>query len=235
MLADKLPEIRALPLFAGISDESFAALTRGAYLHSFPAQIELIRAGEAPDFLHVVTEGAVEMTASWEGRETVIEIVRPVSTFILAATLRDAPYLMSARAIERSRIVMIPSQDVRAVFESDAVFARAVVTELACCYRRVVKHAKNIKLRNGTERLANYLLREHDRHAGAGDAASFDLPIEKQRLAALLGMTPENLSRAFRGLKAYGVTTEGAKVAIGDLGALGRLARPTPLIDDLEH
>ena len=39
--------------------------------------------------------------------------VRPISTFILAATIRDAPYLMSARTLEKSRIILIPSEDVR--------------------------------------------------------------------------------------------------------------------------
>ena len=45
--------------------------------------------------------------------------VRPISTFILAATIKDAPYLMSARTLEKSRIALIPSQDVRAIFDAD--------------------------------------------------------------------------------------------------------------------
>ncbi|MDE3080315.1 MAG: helix-turn-helix domain-containing protein [Paracoccaceae bacterium] len=229
MLERDFPEIRALPLFAGIAADSFEALMRGAYLQTFPPQIDLIREGDPSDFLHVVTEGAVEMFASWSGRDTVIQTVRPVSTFILAATIRDAPYLMSARTISRSRLVLIPSQDVRDVFEADPAFARAVVMDLAQCYRSVVKHTKDLKLRNSIERLANYLLRQRK---AAGDAAAFQLPVEKRRLAAFLGMTPENLSRAFRSLEAYGVVTDGASVRINDPSDLVGFARPTPLIDD---
>lgn len=229
MLERDFPEIRSLPLFAGLAADNFEALLRGAYLQTFPPQIELIREGDPSDFLHVVTEGAVEMFASWHGRETVIQTVRPISTFILAATIRDAPYLMSARTIGRSRLVLIPSQDVRDVFEIDPAFARAVVTELAQGYRSVVKHTKDLKLRNATERLANYLLRQRTL---AGDATAFTLPVEKRRLAAFLGMTPENLSRAFRSLERHGVVTEGATVRIAEPDQLTRLARPTPLIDD---
>ena len=193
-----IPEIRALPLFQKMDDESFDALIRGAYVQNFPPQIELITEGETPDFLHIVIEGSVELFAAWNGRETTMSTVLPVSTFILAATIKDAPYLMSARTLEKTRIVLLPSSDVRAVFGTDNAFARSVVTELAQCYRAVIKNTKNLKLRTSIERLANYLLRQQ---ANNGGVESFELQIEKRRLASFLGMTPENLSRAIKALK----------------------------------
>lgn len=228
-LEGKFAGLQALPLFRGIDEASFTALMRGAYLQAFPPQVELIREGDASDFLHVLVDGMAELFASWNGRETLMQLVHPVSTFILAATIRDAPYLMSARTLERSRIVLIPSQDVRAVFAADPAFARAVVADLAHCDRDVVRHAKDVKLRNALERLANYLLRMR---RATGDAAAFELPIEKRRLAAFLAMTPENLSRAFRTLEAYGVVVDGGTVRIVDPADLALLAKPTPLIDD---
>ena len=226
------PEIRALPLFHNMADENFDALMRAGYVQTFPPQVELISEGDPSDFLHVVVEGTIELFAGWNGRETTMAMVRPFSTFILAATIRDAPYLMSARTVEKARIVMIPSEDVRTVFNLDNEFARAVVTELAQCYRSVVKSAKDIKLRTSLERLANYLLRQQSYAAGQ---ASFNLPIEKRKLASFLGMTPENLSRAIKSLQDYGVTIDGANVHIGDPADLVRLAKPTPLIDDPRH
>jgi CRP/FNR family transcriptional activator FtrB len=223
------PEIRKLDLFSAMGDDNFRALMRGAYLQNFPPQIDMITEGEPSDFLHVVLSGSVDLFAQWNCRETSMATVRPVSTFILAATINDAPYLMSARTLEKSRIVLIPSQDVRAIFAIDANFARAIVTELAQCYRSVVKSQKNLKLRTSLERLANYLLRQQTRR-GAG--ATFELDFEKRRLASVLGMTPENLSRAFKGLRPYGVAVEGAQITIGDQAELERFARPNPLIDD---
>ena len=223
------PDIRRLHLFADMEDVNFRALLRGAYVQNFPPQIQLIEEGDPSDFLHVVLSGSVELFSSWNRRETSMATVRPVSTFILAATIKDAPYLMAARTLEKSRIALIPSQDVRAVFDIDAKFARAIVTELAQCYRSVVKNTKDLKLRTSLERLSNYLLRQQNR---AGGAAEFDLAIEKRRLASFLGMTPENLSRAFKGLQAYGVTIDGAHVSITDQKDLERFAKPSRLIDD---
>ena len=51
-------------------------------------------------------------------------------------------------------------------------------------------------------------------------------------LAALLGMSPENLSRAFAKLSAQGVTVDGPVVRLSRVQALERLARPSPLIDN---
>lgn len=223
-------DIQALPLFRDMEADAFEALMRGAYVQNFPPQIELITEGDPPDFLHIVVEGLVELFASWNGRETTMTVVRPIATFILAATIKDAPYLMSARTLEKSRIVLLPSEDVRQVFNSDGTFAKAIVTELALSYRTVVKHTKDLKLRTSIERLANYLLRQHERLGTSG----FELTLEKRRLAALLGMTPENLSRAIRTLKPYGVEVDGARVEITNPDDLRALAKPNPLIDDVD-
>ena len=152
-------EVRQLPLFQGMAESNFDQLMRGAYVQNFPPQVELLHEGDRSDFLHVVIEGSVELFAGWNGRETTISVARPVSTFILAATIQDAPWLMSGRTLEKSRIVLLPSEDVRAVFAIDNVFARAVVSELAQCYRGVLKDAKSLTLRSSVERLANYLLK----------------------------------------------------------------------------
>jgi CRP/FNR family transcriptional activator FtrB len=221
--------VRELQLFRQMDASNFDALMRGSYVQNFPAQIDLITEGEPADFLHVVIEGAVELYAGWSGQETSMATVRPVSTFILAATIRDAPYLMSARTLERSRIALIPSQDVRAAFDRDGDFARAIVAELAQCYRSVVKTTKDLKLRTSLERLANYLLREQRRQNGAD---AFELPYDKKRIASFLGMTPENLSRAFRSLEPYGVDINGARVIVRNQAELEHFARPSPLIDD---
>lgn len=221
--------IRDLDLFSEVRDDHFDVLMRGAYIQNFPPQIELLAEGDPSDFLHIILSGSVDLFSCWNGRETSMATVRPVSTFILAATVKDAPYLMSARTLEKSRIVLVPSQDVRAVFDIDAGFARAVVTELAQCYRSVVKNTKDLKLRNSQERLANYILRQQLR---AGGADRFELQFEKRRLASFLGMTPENLSRAIKSLRPYGVTLDGSKVTISDQAELANFAKPSPLIDD---
>ncbi|MCF6326276.1 MAG: cyclic nucleotide-binding domain-containing protein [Devosiaceae bacterium] len=224
-----LPEIRQLSLFDSMSDESFSELMNAAYLQNFPAQVDLLHEGDNADFLFFVVEGCVELYANANGREGVLALVRPVGSFILAAVLRNEVYLMSARTSQKSRILMIPAQNIRDAFKRDDAFARAIVLELAGYFRAVVKEYKDLRLRTGVERLANRLLKYHITQGAPGFV---QLPCDKKTLASILGMTPENLSRAFGTLKPYGVDVVGQKVVLGDVASLTVLAKPNPLIDD---
>ncbi len=223
-----VPVVRELALFVGMEEANFATLVNAAYLQRFPPQVQLITEGDSPDFLYVIVEGSIEVFARSNRRRTTIDIFRPVATFVLAAVLMDAPYLMSGQTLERSRLLMIPAEDIRLMMEQDAEFARAIVRELATRDRSMIKALKNQKLRTGIERLANYILREHEEQGSHG---SLTLSIDKQTLAALLGMTPESLSRAFATLAPYGVDVHGPDIRLSKLDDLERLAKPNTLID----
>ena len=219
--------VRALHLFADMAVENFDAVVRGSFLQAFPAGVELLRQADTADFLHVLLEGSVELLAATAGRETTIAVVRPVASFILAAVLRDRPYLMSARTLARARVLMIPGQNVRAIFAADPAFALAVTDELAGAFRFMVRELKNHKLRTGAERLANWLLLSADaeghgatgvREARAGRPAGHDAG---EPLARLQHAGP------------YGVDVSGRQVRLARPDELRRLARPDPLIDQM--
>lgn len=222
-------EARALPLMAGVAPQHVDALLKVSFLQRFPAHVELVREREPADFLHVVVEGQVDVFAAYRDRETTVAILGPGQSFIVAAVVLDRIYLKSARTLSPARILMIPADVVREIFTTDAAFARAIAVELAFAYRAVVKEVKNQKLRSGLERLANWLL-VTDRETGA--KGRFVLPYDKKVLASRLGMAPEALSRAFSSLAEYDVDVKGPNIALRDVEALRKLAKPTPTIDD---
>lgn len=223
------PEIRNLELFRTMRDDSFDALAKGFQARDHPSQFELIRQGDPAHVLHIVVDGAVLLFTRHNGRETTTAVVEPAGSFILAACIRKAPYLVSARTLTPTRVILVPGEQLRAAVRSDADFAIAVARELAGCIRQVVRHTKNLKLRNAQERLAAYLLRESRL---CGDADRFILPVEWRMLASFLGMSPETLSRTMRTLEDAGIAKEGARVIrITDRDALTRLAAPDALID----
>ncbi len=224
-----LSTIRELELFSNMDDSKFETMMQAAFLQSFPARFEIISEGDTADFLHVVVEGCVELYAKSNGREATMSTVQPVRSFILAAVLMDAVYLMSARTLQRSKILMIPSENICGTFEVDEAFAKSIVIELSTCYRSAIKEYKDLKLRTAIERLANRLLQYHQVQ---GENGKIELLHGKKTLASLLGMTPENLSRAFNTLKQYGVEVDGSAIKLTDVNALKVLAKPNRLIDD---
>jgi len=220
--------VRSLPLFSGMLDDNFEKMLAGGFLQRFPASVVLFAESDLTDFLHVLVDGQVELFASANNREGTMTLIKPVATFVLASALADGAYQVSARTLSPSHILMIPAENVRMAMSVDRDFAQKAVLELASCYHGVVRAYKNIKLRTGVERLANYLLVQRRRQGGG---AVVTLPVEKRTLASVLGMTPENLSRAFSTLKPYGVGVDGAKINLEKIEDLETLAKPSELID----
>ncbi|MEQ1517276.1 MAG: cyclic nucleotide-binding domain-containing protein [Usitatibacteraceae bacterium] len=194
MRAAEKPEIAALPLFAAMDPEQRDRIFGNAFLQMFPPALKLFDIGQKPDFLHILIDGLVELNTSNGERTTTMSIIRPVRSFILAAAYTDQPYLMSARTLSASRILMIPSGLIREAIDNDRALMQGAMNELSFGFRHFVRALTDMKLRQSVERLGNYLLIESEERGGA---FQFDIPIEKRTLASLRGMTPENLSRAF--------------------------------------
>lgn len=225
--------IGALPCFEELDDEQLSLLTAGALLQRFPRETVLFEQGERADFLHVLVEGSVMLYGSTaDGRETVIEILTPVDTFILAAALTDTPYLLSAKVLEPSNILMLPARTLREQLALQPKLALAMLASLASQFRRMVRQIKDLKLRTSTQRLAAFLLHLAD---PAVDGAVVELPVNKQVLASRLGMTPENLSRAFAALTEQEIQIKGRTVVVGSIDRLRTYCRPDTLIDDVER
>lgn len=221
-------ELRSLGLFRNMAPASFDVMMHAAYAQEFPARLQLIREGTRATFLHVLIEGSVELFAEWKGRDSTMAILQPVRSFIIAACIRDARHLMSARTLEPSRLVLIPAADLRAAFRRDPDFAVDVIEDLARGYRSMVRHTKNLKLRSARERLAAYLLKQSAVHGGA---VGFTLPHEKRLIASYLGITPESLSRTLKSLAAEGVHIQGARVTLTDKDRLTAVAALDDLMD----
>lgn len=231
MRSNDAASIRPLSLFRGMTDERFEAIVQPAFLQRFPPHVMLFERGTTPDFLHVVLDGSVELFARHRDRETTVDVLRPVTSFVVAAAVLRQPVLMSARTLETSRILMIPVEMVQQAMQSDLRFAQAIIHEIAHAYRGMVKDLKSQKLRTSVERLANWILCEQARQ---GHGGSFEIPFDKRTLASRLGMTPENLSRNFATLTRHGVEVQGRTIRVTDPQSLMDLARPDPLIDDPE-
>ena len=228
MRGDDALVVRSISLFSTLSDKHFDDLLQMAYLQSFPTHVQLATEGDPAEFLHVIVQGTVELFSNSNDREATMFVLKPVSTFNLSAVLEDAVYLMSARTKDKAKVLMIPAENVRKVMAVDSDFAHAMVAELAKRYRVVIRTLKEHRLRNGVERLANYLLRVNERTSRMGH---IELIEDRRTLAARLGMTPEYLSRAFSKLKKYGVEVNGRKICLTNLNDLNRLVKLNPLID----
>ena len=232
MRADDIASLSRAPLFAGLRPGTLERLSHHALMRRLLAGTELFDQGERPLYLHVLLEGSVELLGrSSEYRETVVELLTPVDAFILAAALTDTPYLMAARVVTASRVVLLRAETLRQQLVADPALSLAMLASLSCHYQGLVRQVKNLKLRSTTQRLGCYLLSLTGR---AGKGGSVRLPFDKRRIASQLGMSAETLSRTLAALRPYGVQTFGGQVTLRSPALLAAHCRHDRLIDEVD-
>jgi len=223
------PAAKSLPLFKGLEPAARTRLLEHALVHRVAPGTVLFEQGELPTFQHVVLAGSVHLFGrSSEGREVLIEIVRPPDLIIPAAVVTGAPYLMQARVLEASRFLLIQAAAFRAAVLKDPALAHAMIASLAGQFRRMVRQIKNLKLRSSAQRVGCYILTLSRRQNTPHQAV---LPYEKNLIASELGITRESFSRALTALQREGIEVHGDTIAIFDADRLAAACDPDPLID----
>lgn len=222
--------LRLTPLLEGLDDRltgEVAAFTHEACL---PENHILCRQGAAPEHLHVLLEGQVALWgAAPDGSSAVVEVVRPPGYFVLATVLTRLPYMMSARTVAPSRLLLIETEGLHAMLQREVVLATTLLQAEALNFRALVRQVQDLKLRTAAQRLGCYLLAQTSDPDAA--TADFRLPFDKRLLAARLGCRQENLSRAFASLRVVGVETHGSRVILHNIPALRDFAVPDEQAD----
>jgi CRP/FNR family transcriptional activator FtrB len=217
--------IGAVPLFERLDADLRTRLDAITTVITVPPDAVLCQQGAMPEALHVLLDGQVALSSTAaDGTTALIEVLHPIDHFVLASVLSRLPYLMTARAVTRARLLAINAAGLLDLVEREAQLANTLLRSVSREFRTMVRQVRDLKLRTAAQRLGCYLLaRVKD---GEATRADFRLPFDKGLLAARLGCRQENLSRAFATLRAYGVETHGSRVILHDIPRLKALAVP---------
>ena len=211
--------LRTVPGFAQLDSESLEHLAAAGDVAEVGGGDVLFREGSRPEALHVLLEGRVSLTGTAaDASSTVIDIVGPASSFVLATVLSGEPYLMGAQAISNSVLVRIAAEPMRAVVAAQPAAAMAMMRAMSAELANMTRQVVDLKVRVAAQRLGAYLVSQV--RDPTATEASFKLPVTKGLLAPWLGCRAENLSRAFTALRTYGVETHGSRVLLHDIPRL---------------
>lgn len=222
------PEVdsaRKLPLLAGLEDEQIDRILTGSVLERYPTGKLLFEEGELPDYLHACLSGTVELFTSHTSGNCGLMLMSPGDVFMPAAVLFQEPYLVSARALTPSRILLLDAQAVRQEIDRSPALLKRFTSILAGQWRMAVRHVVDLKCRNAGQRLAAFLLRIVD---DSGTPGLADLPVSKRHLASRVGMSAETLSRSLQTLADNGLTVRGNKVIVRDRASIDAFCGPSP-------
>lgn len=224
-MTDLERDIGRFPLFAGISPDDIALMSRLSFAQSFPADVTLFWQGKDVDFVHGVVDGHLELSAHHNGRQYTVLMagagfVTPLSTVagIDLATV-------TARTVTRARVLMIPVPVLRSLAERDPHFLRSVFQETVTVGQALLREFHSRNLQRSFERLAAWI---HRQLKDDSDGQEIALAYNKRLLASVLGVSPATLARDIEVLADHGVTFRGRKVKVRSVGELISVANLMP-------
>ncbi|OAN51125.1 protein kinase [Paramagnetospirillum marisnigri] len=212
--------VTALPLFDGIQPEVLNRLLADSNTISRRRATLLFGAGDEADCFYIVLDGAVKLFAlSQDGRETIVEIFGPGTSFAEAAMLATGRFPLHAEVIEDASLIRVGRRAFLHTLHSDHALAYRMLAGLVKWNRRLATEIHDLKLRTPWQRVAEFLLAQTGVVEGQADIS---LPFNKEVLASRVGIRRESLSRVLGRLRALGVQTSGNAVRIEDVATLRR-------------
>jgi CRP-like cAMP-binding protein len=219
---------RTAPLFAGLGDEAWAALTARLSERRLDRGDHLFREGDPGDALHVVVDGKVKIcrTAA-DGRENVIAVLGPGDLLGELALFDAQPRGATATAVTPAVLATLSAGDFHAWLGEHPGVALGLLRALAERLRQTNEAMADLVFADVPGRIAKTLLGLAERFGTAdGDGVRVAHDLTQEELAQLVGASRETVNKALSEFAARGwLRVDGRAVVLLDLPRLERRAR----------
>jgi len=212
------------PMFSGVTDEDLTFLADVVRQKNFDKGDILFAEGDVASGFYVLAEGRIKVyKLSADGKERILHIVQPGSSFAEAAIFGDGHYPAYAEPLQPSRLFFFPKKDFLNLLHAKSQIAINMIGGLSRFLRQFASQVEQLTFQDVPARLALYIL-----DLAGDDDQVVTLPIPKGQLASNLGTVSETLSRTFRKLSDEGlIRVEGKTITIEDRDSLEDLSEST--------
>jgi CRP-like cAMP-binding protein len=199
-MAIETEALKSIPYFAGLSAAELDAI-KPLILEKKAGRGEIILDdGEPADGLYFLVSGAVKLfKTSAEGKEQILDIIRPGQSFNDASVFGDTPNQADVQAMSPVVVYEIRKTDIMGILQKNPRVSSNTIKVLAGQMGRLVALVEELSFKHVTGRVAKILL-EH-----AGDGASPGLRLTQQEMAALAGTAREVVGRSLKSLEEEGI------------------------------
>jgi len=196
--------VKSCPFFAQIDDERLARFSQIARIRHFPKGQLIFRQGDPCPGVYIVASGMVRVyKIGPNGKEHVLHLLGPTSTFAEAAAIGGFECPANAEAVADSSCVLIPLDPFRKALHEDHQLCLQMMTSLTFWVRHFLALMEDLVLRDAAGRLARFLLETAPEADG-----TVRLPTLKRHLASHLNLTSETFSRTLSRLIEAGLVIE---------------------------
>ena len=177
-----------VPLLSCLADGARSRLLEQASVQRYAAGKMIFSENERASELQIVLTGIVDLSCRYDGREKTALLLSAGDVLMPAAALFNEPYLVAARALTATRVLIIGAEDIRAEAARSPVLAFEVAKVIAGQWRVALRIILDLKCRSPSQRLAAFLLRLHDAKP-AGTIA--EIPFSNGSLPRASGCSPK--------------------------------------------
>jgi CRP-like cAMP-binding protein len=218
----ELQLVRRTPVFSGLTPMALAPLLEGAVAKGFGRQAVLFLQGEPATRFFVVLDGWVRLYRQTpQGHEVTIAVFGRGDSFAEAVVLQIMPFPVSAQAVSDCRLLVIPAESFMRHLRASTDLCFKVMAAMSRRLHDLVFQLENVSSRSTVQRLALFILRLCDHETGP---CRLELPLDKNLIAARLGMQPETLSRCLAKLRSAGIEADGHALRVHDVARLRSIA-----------
>lgn len=183
--------IATTELFEGVDPELLQGVIAASTERDLRRNDILFNEEDEPNELFVVVSGRIAMSnRSIDGRESVVALMEEGDLFGEMPLFDGGGRSTQGRALERSKVVVIPYEPVNALYRDNPKLLGGVVTMLARRIRVTNAALADSVFLDVTGRTAKRLLEL------AGDDDNFELPITQEELAGMVGASRERVNKA---------------------------------------
>ena len=213
--------LRSAPIFAGVSDQTLADLTRSSRVRTLKKGEILFCQTDPADRVYVVRRGCISIfLATPEGRELVINEMHPGDCFGELSLITDQPRSTGALARESSEVISIPRDVFLKGLEAEPELMRRVLETTALRLRVSSERESALAFLDSAARIAIVLLQLDDQ-AGNEDVIN----ITQEDLAQYVGLARQTVAQTLGQWRRVGwVETGRARIQVKDREALERVA-----------
>jgi CRP-like cAMP-binding protein len=217
--------LRKTPLFAGLTEDEMRALRRRVSSKQYNRGEILFSEGDACRGLFIVGSGKVRIfKLSASGREQILSIEGPGSSFAELPVFDGGNYPASAAPTEEAEVLFISRKDFQDFCREHPEVALKVIAVVGSRLRRLVGIIEDLSFTTVRQRLIALILRLVQTSAiRSSEGVRVELTKSQQDLAAELGTVRELISRNLGRLQAEGyLDVNGRNIIVKDLNGLKR-------------
>lgn len=217
--------LRKSALFATLTEQEMHALTARVSKKRFQRGELLFGEGDSCKGLFLVASGKIRIfKLSAAGREQVLAVEGPGSSFAELPVFDGGNYPASASALEDAEVLFISRKDFQTFCREHPEVALKVLAAVGSRLRRLVGIIEDLSFTTVRHRLIALLLRLAQVSGTASkEGVHVELTKTHQDLAAELGTVRELVSRNLSRLQAQGfLEVDGRRIIVKDLAGLKR-------------